>query len=378
MAIWKYDGNGNLDSTFGNNGIVVHHNAAGGDSADSGSAIVWDGAEHIYVTGYSYNAASNQDMVIWKYKIDGSLDTTFGSGGIVVHNSAAGGNYHDEGKAIVYDDATGHIYVTGSSWGNSPTNLDMVIWKYDSDGNLDSTFNSDGIVAHHNAADGEYKDYGYGIVLDSSGNIYVTGSSNGSDAGETTYLDMTIWKYSSTGILDNTFGNGGIVVHRNAAGGTVDDEGKSIVLDSDGNIYVTGHSGNGHDNDMVIWKYSSTGILDVTFDDDGIVVHDGAAGGDLFDYGYAIVLDSTENIYVTGTSRQASVNFDMVIWKYNSTGSLDNTFDSDGIVVHNGAAGGNGYDYGNAVVLDSTDNIYVTGFSTNAAGNWDMVIWKYK
>ncbi|MCU7801108.1 MAG: SBBP repeat-containing protein [gamma proteobacterium symbiont of Lucinoma myriamae] len=212
-------------------------------------------------------------------------------------------------------DATGHIYVTGSSWGNSPTNLDMVIWKYDSDGNLDSTFNSDGIVAHHNAADGEYKDYGYGIVLDSSGNIYVTGSSNGSDAGETTYLDMTIWKYSSTGILDNTFGSGGIVVHRSAAGGNVDDEGKSIVLDSDGNIYVTGHSGNGHD---------------------------------------------------------------MVIWKYNSTGSLDNTFDSDGIVVHNGAAGENGYDYGYAVVLDSTDNVYVTGLSTNAAGNWDMVIWKYK
>ena len=59
---------GILDDTFGNNGIVVHHNPAGGNSDDVGYSIYVDNTGKIYVTGYSRNSSRNADMVIWKYK----------------------------------------------------------------------------------------------------------------------------------------------------------------------------------------------------------------------------------------------------------------------------------------------------------------------
>ena len=65
---------------------------------------------------------------------------------------------------------------------------------------------------------------------------------------------MVIWRYNSNGSLDNTFGNNGIV-HHNTAGGNDWEEGRSIYVDSNGKIYVTGLSWNGSNDDMVIWKY---------------------------------------------------------------------------------------------------------------------------
>ncbi len=366
---------GILDTSFGNGGIVVHNNAAGGNSDDEGNSIYVDSNGKIYVTGYSWNSINNRDMVIWRYNSNGTLDTSFGNGGIVAHNNAAGGNSDDEGKSI-YVDSNGKIYVTGYSV-SSNRNKDMVIWRYNSNGTLDTSFGNGGIVVHHNAAGGNYNDEGNSIYVDSNGKIYVTGYSyNGFN------YDMVIWRYNSNGTLDTSFGNNGIVVHDNAAGGNYNDEGKSIYVDSNGNIYVTGYS-HGNGNDMVIWRYNSNGTLDTSFGNNGIVVHHNAAGGNSYDEGNSIYVDSNGKIYVTGYSYNNSLNKDMAIWRYNSDGTLDNTFNANGplpgIVIHNNAAGGNYNDEGKSIYVDSTGKIYVTGWSVNNMWNWnfDMVIWRY-
>jgi len=122
----------------------------------------------------------------------------------------------------------------------------------------------------------------------------------------------------------------------------------------------------------------SGGVLDTSFNGTGFVVHDNATGPDSEDYGNSIYVDSNGKIYVTGFSWNSSRKDDMVIWRYNSDGSLDNTFGNNGIVVHHNAAGGNARDQGNSIYVDSNGKIYVTGFSENSSGNYDMVIWKYK
>jgi uncharacterized delta-60 repeat protein len=372
MVIWRYNSDGSLDDTFGNNGIVVHHNAAGGNSDDGGNSIYVDSNGKIYVTGGSWNNTRGSDMVIWRYNSDGSLDNTFGNNGIVVHHNAAGGNSDDGGNSI-YVDSNGKIYVTGFSW-RSTDNDDMVIWVYNSDGSLDNTFGNNGIVVHHNAAGGNDSDGGNSIYVGSDGKIYVTGYSVNSSGNN----DMVIWRYNSDGSLDNTFGNNGIVVYHNAAGGNSDDGGNSIYVDSNGKIYVTGYSWNSsRKDDMVIWVYNSDGSLDNTFGNNGIVVYHNAAGGNGNDRGNSIYVDSNGKIYVTGSSWKSSLNYDMVIWRYNSNGTLDNTFGNNGIVVHHNAAGGNSLDIGYSIYVDSTGKMYVTGWSWNGS-NFDMVIWKYK
>jgi uncharacterized delta-60 repeat protein len=360
MTIWKYKSDGTLDTSFNGDGIVMHPLA-------EGKSIVSDSAGNVYVTG-----SSGGDMVIWKYKSDGTLNTTFGSDGTVIHNGAAGGNGTDIGNAIALDNA-GNIYVTGYS-DNETGNKDMVTWKYRSDGTLDTTFGGDGIVVYDNTAS-----IGTALTLNTTGNVYVTGySGNGAEDS-----DMVIWKYRSDGTLDTTFGGDGIIVHNGAAGGDGFDAGKAIALDSAGNIYVAGLSRlSSTEVAMVIWKYRSNGTLYTPFDGDGIVVYntpgydDGGINIYYNDAGISIAIDGAENIYVTGYTYDAFNEYGgMRIWKYRSDGNPDDTFDMDGTTIY--TYGGRYYS-GDSMVLDSTGNLYVAGgYITDALHN-EMVTWKYK
>jgi uncharacterized delta-60 repeat protein len=373
MIIWRYNSNGSLDTSFNGTGFVVHNNAAGGNGNDIGASIYIDKEGKIYVTGHSWDG-SNYDMVIWRYNNNGSLDKAFGSGGIVVNDRGDGGD-------SIYVDKYGKIYVTGSRRNGS--NEDMAIWRYNSDGSLDKTFGSGGMVVHNNAAGGNGDDVGYSIYVDNNGKIYVTGWSwNGNNR------DMVIWRYDGYGSLDTTFGGIGYVVSNyaarnnlnNSGGSAADDIGASIYVDSIGKIYVTGYTWNrssGDNTDMVIWRYNSNGSLDTSFNGTGIVDHHNAAGGDGWDRGNSIYVDKYGKIYVTGYSEKSNRNKDMVIWKYNSDGSLDTAFGGVGYVVHGNAAKGNLDDEGKSIYVDSTGRVYVTGYSWNDS-NTDMVIWKYK
>jgi uncharacterized delta-60 repeat protein len=181
------------------------------------------------------------------------------------------------------------------------------------------------------------------------------------------------------GELDESFGEGGIVVDHNAAGGNSADGGSSIYVDKKGRVYVTGCSVNKNgDLDMVIWRYNEEGKLDKTFGEGGIVLAHNAAGGKGDDVGNSIYVDSNGKIYVTGYSFNRNGDLDMVIWRYNEEGKLDKTFGKGGIVVDNSAGGGNSDDEGNSIYVDNKGRIYVTGYSVNKNGDKDMVIWRYK
>ncbi|EDP74721.1 hypothetical protein [Hydrogenivirga sp. 128-5-R1-1] len=362
-------GGGSSSPTFGNNGVVIHNNAAGGNSEDVGSSIIIDGQGKILVTGHSKNANFNEDMVIWRFSSNGTLDNSFGNNGVVVHNNAAGGNSSDRGNSIAID-GNGRIIITGTSFNGN--NNDMVIWRYNSDGTLDISFGNNGFVVHNNAAGGNSHDWGFSVTTDSQNKVLVTGTSHNANNN----YDMVIWRYNSNGTLDNSFGNNGIVVHDNAAGGNGDDIGSSIVVDSNGKIVVAGYSSNGSNNDMVIWRYNSDGTLDNSFGNSGIVVHNNAAGGNSDDVGVSIVVDNQGRILITGSSKNSNGDRDMAVWRYNPNGTLDNTFGNNGIVVRNNAAGGDGNDHGSSIWVDNGGNVFVTGYSINGSGDNDMVIWK--
>ena len=205
-------------------------------------------------------------------------------------------------------------------------------------GTLDPTFGTGGFVTHNSAAGGDGYDIGSSITFDQSGRILVAGYSSRAQYND----DMAIWCYESNGNLCNDFGTGGIVVHNSAAGGNSYDYGNSIVIDSSGRFFVTGSSYRAYNNDdMAIWCYESNGNLCNDFGTGGIVVHNSAAGGNGRDGGSSIILDPSGRILVVGESysNPATQNPDMVIWCYESNGNLCNDFGTGGIVVHNSAAG---------------------------------------
>jgi uncharacterized delta-60 repeat protein len=365
LAIWKYNADGSTDESFGTDGIVIDHNAAGGNGDDFAEGIALDSAGKILATGTSNNGVDT-DMVIWKFNANGSLDTSFGDYGIAVHHNAAGGGSHDAGKAITLD-SNGKILIAGYSRGS--LNYDIVVWRFKTDGTTDETFGGDGVASHDDAAGGSSDDYAYGITTDTDGKILVCGQSyNGSN------FDMAIWRFNTDGSTDETFDGDGVAVYPGTAG---NDVGYAIITDDAGKILVVGRSLNADGNDdLAVWRYNNNGSLDTSFGVNGIRRYDSSDGGSLHDYGYAVALDHSNRILVAGYKVFGSAD-DIIVLRYGPDGSLDSTFGANGLVAARGAAGGNS-DQGRAMAIDPYGRIVVAGTSENALGDVDMVIWRFK
>ncbi|MBW4612260.1 MAG: DUF4114 domain-containing protein [Desmonostoc vinosum HA7617-LM4] len=260
FVVARYLVNGTLDSSFDSDGKNTHGFLGGTDIA-YGVAIQSDGK--ILSAG-----ESNGNFALARYRTDGDHDNSFGVNGRVVTDfGGSDGGY----SVVVQQVANGKILVAGQSNGN------FAIARYNSNGSLDNTFDGDGRLT----TDFDGNDVGRSIILQPDGKIVVAGNSDGSFA---------IARYNTNGSLDNTFGSGGKVV--TGLGGN--DIGRSVILQPDGKILVAGNSG----GNFALVRYTSNGVLDTTFDTNGIVI----TGLGSNDIGRSIALQSDGKILVAGNS----------------------------------------------------------------------------
>jgi len=303
---------------------VARYNGPG-NGWDGGNTLAVDNAGNVYVTGSSDGIGTLYDFVTIKYNTSGTAEW------IVRYNGP--GNGEDEAWAILVDD-DGYVYVTGYSEG-SGTGSDYTTIKYNNSG-------EEQWVARYNGP-GNMADKVAGIVVDDSGNVYVTGYSVGSG----TASDYATIKYNSSGVEQ-------WVARYNGSSNSYDSA-IDIALDNSGNIYVTGTSWDANTgNDYVTIKYNSSGIEQWT------VQYNGPA--DDFDGARALVIDNSDNIYVTGTSWGVGTNEDYATVKYDPSGV------EQWVARYNGT--GNDWDHPRGIVVDSYCNIYITGWSMGD-GTWD-------
>lgn len=356
------------DTSFNGTGLFLHNNAAGGNSDDAGYSLAVDASGRIVVAGESTGAGTFKDMTVWRLLPSGIPDTAFSNKGWTIHRSAAGGNQDDDAHGVAVD-TNGRIIAAGKSFNG--VNYDMAVWRLLPDGGLDTAFSNKGYIVHAGAAGGNGDDWGSKMILDASNRILVAGGSRG-----LTSHDMALWRIRPDGSFDITFSNKGWTFHHNAAGGNAGDSGEGISLDGSGRILVTGPSMNGANYDMVVWRYNTDGSLDTAFSNKGWVVHQSAAGGMGSDYGSAVTTDGNGRILSAGRSFNGS-NFDMVVWRYNTDGSLDTAFSNKGWIVHNNAAGGNGNDFASDIFIDANGKIWAAGGSTGPSSGYQMTVWRF-
>lgn len=421
---------GTLDPAFNSSGFVVHNGAAGANSADTGYGITIDANGKILVTGVSGSTASNFDMVVWRFDPDGQPDLTFGSSGVVTHNNAAGGNKNDSGTAITLDTSQ-NILVSGKSH-NSTLNYDMALWRLTSNGALDTTFGGgNGFVVSKDTAGAANNDEGKSVCLDMNGKIVVGGYSYSVTGGE----DMVVWRYNNDGTADTTFAATGYLIYsgfgydmeectavttdplgkvvaagkfKNAAGdddmfilriqpnGTADnsfggisgvfynsgnggDGGNSVAIDAAGKILACGYNRNANgDIDVAVWRYNTDGTADTTFGTNGVVSHNGASGSSSGnEIGFAMTIDPAGKILVAGGAINGTVSM-TALWRFDPNGTIDTTFGNNGFVTFNNPISTIKYDVAYAITCDASGRIVVSGFSTNSLGDSDMAIWRYK
>ena len=398
---------GALDLSFGGTGKLTTPIGSSADFANS-MAVQADGK--IVVAGSSYNG-SNDDFALARYNADGSLDTSFSADGKL---TTAIGSAIDVAYCVAMQ-VDGKIVVAGSSYNGS--NEDFALARYNADGSLDTSFSGDGKLT---IAIASADDVVKGVAIQADGRIVVAGFSNyggplrdfslarvntdgsldtsfdgdgrlttdfastidearcialqadgkivlAGYASDFSNLEFALARYNADGSLDTTFDNDGKSI---TSVSSLDDDVRSIAIQPDGKIVVAGGANNGSNDDFALARYNSNGSLDNSFDGDGIVT---TPIGPSHDYIFGLALQADGKIVAAGTSNNGT-NYDFELARYNANGSLDLTFDGDGKLS---TPIGSGDEQAYTVAVQPDGKIVAAGYSSNG-GNADIALARYR
>lgn len=346
------------------------HRSYDGGEDDVANGVAVDSRDNIIVTGYTSIATGNANCYTIKYDKNGNqLWSRIYDGG------------KDDQAYDVAVDSQDNVIITGYTTSTDP---DLLTIKYDSNGNQ----------LWIKTWDSGCTDWGWGVDIDSQDNVIVAAQRR-----EMVYEYHTI-KYSkdgdeewnrsySTGLCeifdvavdaqDNIFVTGQCgfphgeitTIKYDSDGNQLwvvtyglmpgDNEGKSVAVDLNGNIIVSGISG-----PQVGYSYLF-GWCTLKYDQSGNEIWRNNYDTGYNNWAWGVAVDSRNNIVITGLSTKANGDEDYYTIKYNSGGTE----------LCNVRYDGGGNDEASCVAIDSSDNIIVTGGSTNASGNWDFYTIKY-
>jgi uncharacterized delta-60 repeat protein len=273
-----------------------------------------------------------------RYNTNGSLDRSFSGDGVVPTNFYATSNYYFSGGYSINLQTDGKIVVAGDQ-DESPDNNNSFIARYNTDGSIDKTFSGDGKQSNKFSI--------ASASIDKNDKIIIAGSDNS---------NFALARYTANGTADNTFDKDGKLIDSIKSGYTIF---KSSAFQKDGKLVVTGRTWNGSNFDFAIARYNTDGSLDNTFSSDGAQTTD---FGSKDDYANLVAIQSDGKIIVAGSSgKSKSGNLDSTnisIARYNTNGSLDNTFNTDPRLKNAFSETG---DQANAVVIQSDGKIVIVG-----------------
>ncbi|MGH2674811.1 MAG: PxKF domain-containing protein [Actinomycetota bacterium] len=340
FALARYLSDGSLDATFDGDGKVT---TDVGPFHDLATAVAIQADGKIVAVGQVGGASFNFGLT--RYMSDGNLDTTFDGDGKVVTDFVS--NSEDTAFAVAIQ-ADGKIVVAGYSIGQSgPGGYNFALARYNTDGSLDTTFDGDGKLTTD--FDG-FDDGALAVAVQADGKIVAAGSSIASAV-------FALARYNPNGSLDATFDGDGKVT--TDVGSTGFESAEAIVLQTDGKVVAAGKT----NNDFALARYNTDGSLDSTFAGDGTVLTGFFPGSD--DAAFSLVLQADNKLVAAGSS-----DSDFALARYTTDGALDASFDGDGKVVTDIAAGSQDVAY--SLALQSDGKLVAAG-----ASNADFAVARY-
>jgi uncharacterized delta-60 repeat protein len=287
FALARYLPDGTLDPGFGSGGKVTT-DLLGFD--DQAFALARQPDGKLVAAG-----EAGGDFALARYNADGTLDASFGSGGVVT-TDFAGSTDRVEGLAVQPD---GKLVAAGQAF--SGAGLDFAVARYHPDGTLDTSFGSGGKVTT-DLAGGD--DAGFFSVAVLSGGKLAALGSGATGTGQ----DFTLIRYQPNGTLDASFGSGGKVTVDFAGG---DDIGISLVVQSSGKLVAGGYAWIGAVRDFALARFKPNGLLDATFGRRGQVTTD--FGGD---DGATTLASQPDGQLVAGGLGSTGAGYDWALARY--------------------------------------------------------------
>jgi uncharacterized delta-60 repeat protein len=252
LIVARLTSNGDWDTTFGGDGKV---GPLFGNWYELPRTVLLPDDGKIVVAGHTHTSLVNGKWFLVRYKTNGDLDPTFGTGGKVTTNF--GGN-DISGAAVLQGD--GKIVMVGYTNAAS-SDYRIAVARYNHNGTLDTTFGDGGKVTTDL---GSEDDFARGVAIQTDGKIVVAGQSGG---------DFIVLRYNGDGTLDTTFGNGGMVSTDFDSG---DDWGADVIIqEADGKIAMAGSAQIGTDRDFAVARYLVDLCLVLTVNQGSVTVDEG-------------------------------------------------------------------------------------------------------
>jgi uncharacterized delta-60 repeat protein len=304
---------GSLDRTFGAAGIFTDSAGLFNNAGTTGAVVALQPDGKILAAGQIGFAAG-----VVRLNTNGTLDSTFGTAGTVIINFPGSNNGPSQviGVAVQSD---GKI-LAGISNANADDNPLFILARLDSDGSVDTTFGTAGVVETEiNPPFGAPLDV---MALQPDGKILLAGSS-------------AMARYQTTGQLDITFGKGGIasILAVTPTAIALQPDGKILIADGGPTTATTPEPGPGFSSPAgAISRYTTAGAVDTAFGIFGQAASVAAASAIVVEVQNGCV--STCSILVAGTGFPSSgngVGFGLV--RFSSTGSIDTAFGRNGGVI---------------------------------------------
>ena len=329
FAIFRYTSTGAADTTFNSTGYVTTDFAGSWDSINS-LAIQSDGK---IIAGGLASINHTSEFALARYNTNGTLDTSFGNGGMVTTAAA-----NSIVKVIIQSD--GKILAVGNSGD------DFAVARYNTDGSLDTSFGSGGVVTTDlGAIPGTTNNTAGSAALQSDGKIVVAGGTQGQAGPE----EWAFARYNTDGSLDTSFGGSGtgkVFIQGGQNSGML----KGVAIQSDGKIVAAGTQSLSGPYETAVVRLNSDGSLDTSFASTGEIFANYASSAS------SVAIQADGKILVGATGG-------IVLARYNTDGTLDITFNSGGTVQNFSA----GFSTGE-MAIESDGKVVVGGSSTNNAG----------
>ncbi|MFO0999029.1 MAG: hypothetical protein U0936_01720 [Planctomycetaceae bacterium] len=349
FGIARYNVDGTLDTSFDVDGKVsVQINQF--SCIPFTVAMQADGK--IVVAGFTYNG-SNIDTAMVRLLPDGSLDTSFGTGGKVT--TAVGSGDDNANKVIIQPD--GKILLGGEAMIGGQR--DLAILRYEANGSLDTTFGTGGIFTR--GLFGSTPDALKGLALQPDGKIVASGYITNSGS-----IWPSLLRLNTNGTLDGTLNGDGFTAH---SFGSTAVYSQNVSVLSDGDILVGGVAFSGGRNNFSAIRYNDNGSLDSSFDGDGLLL---SAIRPYADSASQIFVRPDGKFYLGGNS-YSGTDQDFALARYNPNGTLDTTFGTNGVTT---TSIGSGDDIASAMAVGPDGRIVLAG-GTYSGGSSDFAVARY-
>ncbi|WP_457601649.1 DUF7948 domain-containing protein [Hydrogenivirga sp.] len=422
-----------IDTTNTGNSSLVYSTFLGGSGSDAGYSIALDSSRNVYVAGITYSPdfptqnaydptcgvgvdcdSGGNDAFMAKFDPDGNLlYSTFIGGSNFEWNAYVA--VDDSEKAYVVGSTSSSDFYTLNGYSNTKNAVrDMFLVK------IDTTRSGTSSLIYSTYLGGSNNDDGKGIAVDNAGNAYIVGYTSSPDFpvvgafdpdcgtdGYCNYDGLMRFADALVAKIDTTRSGTNSLIYSTYLGGSWDDYGEDIAVDSAGNAYIVGHTTSpdfpllnqyqGYTSgwDIFVVKVHSTGNL---------YLYSTYIGGDSTDLARDIAIDGSGRVYITGST--LSTDFPTTQDAYDTTCGTDGncngspnydayvlvmSFSGTGLNIdYSTYIGGGGSDRGYAIDIDGFENIYIAGYTfssdfpttlyayqTSSAGDGDAFVMRF-